>query len=180
MSPQVLEKISYEGNIKQSLASQFNVEGPVELSVIDTAQDREEQFEAPMYLRNSNNQYNYDYYYNLNLNAIPAETLEANQEERPTTKVKRSMQFRAKFWTIVFSVAALPLLNSALYNAYALSKNIAQQVILTRQLESVLHEKQDLEAKLHESSSDTGLKRVIKQEMNLVETNEIVVKIVQS
>ena len=166
--PEVLEKISAEGNIKQIIASQEKAA---------RERDIEEQFDAPMYHRNTNYQYNYDYYYQLNVNAMPQETTEQAQE-RPTAKVKRSMQFRTKFWTTISLVAVLPLLNSALVNAYCLSKNIAQQVVLSHQLDSVLAEKKDLENKLGEFNSDSGLKRAIKQEMNLVESNEIVVKIV--
>lgn len=181
--PQVLEKIIAEGNIKQKHASQISIEDSLSSSALDVAQerDRDEQFEASMYKRNTNYQYNYDYYYNLNLNAIPEpSTLTKEEEDKSSSKVKRSIQFRAKFWSVIFAVFALPLLNSALINAYALSKNIAQHVILTRQLSSVLSEKQDLETKLSEFSSDSGIKRAIKQEMNLVESNEIVVKIVQA
>jgi|GEM_PF-5185892 len=180
MSPlELLEKNSAEGNINLNIASENTVEESLVLIADRTAQERdEEQFKASMYYRNTNQQYNYDYYYQLNINAMPQEPSPA-EAERPTAKYKRGLQVRTKFWTIVAMVAILPALNSALYNAYALSKNIAQQVVLNSQLKTVLAEKQDLENKLHEFSSDSGLKRAIKQEMNLVESNEIVVKIVQ-
>ncbi len=181
MSPlELLEKNSAVGNIKQSIASSNSVEESLVLVADRTARERdnEEQFEASMYYRNSSNQYNYDYYYQLNLNAIPQEQV-ATETEQPTAKYKRGVQFRTKFWTVLSMVALLPLFNSALYNAYALSKNIAQQVVLGNKLKAVVAEKQDLETKLKEFSSDSGLKRAIKQEMNLVESNEIVVKIVQ-
>ncbi len=184
MSPlQVLEKNIAEGNIKQNNASQINVGTSLSYSALDIAQERDsdQQFEASMYQRNTNYQLNYDYYYNLNLNAIPeTKTLSQEEEDKSSLKVKRSIQFRAKFWSVIFAVFAVPLLNSALVNAYGLSKNIAQNVILSRQLSSVLSEKNDLETKLSEFSSDSGIKRAIKQEMNLVESNEIVVKIVQA
>ncbi len=181
--PQVLEKNIAEGNIKQNNASQINVGTSLAYSALDIARERDsdQQFEASMYQRNTNYQLNYDYYYNLNLNAIPeTKTLSQEEDDKSSLKVKRSIQFRAKFWTAIFAVFAVPLLNSALVNAYGLSKNIAQNVILSRQLGSVLSEKKDLETKLSEFSSDSGIKRAIKQEMNLVESNEIVVKIVQA
>ncbi len=183
MSPlELLEKNIQIGNIKQINASQVDIEGSLLLSAANTAQerDREEQFEARMYIRNSNHQYDYDYYYDLNIQALPSQKPEAAPEEGSSASIKRSMQFRAKFWSLIFMVLALPLINSAFYNAYALSKNIAQQLILSEQLSGLLEDKQDLQNKLKEYSSDSGIERAIKQEMNLVESNEIVIKIVQS
>lgn len=99
------------------------------------------------------------------------------QENYQQNTAPQTSNFKAKYWTFVFFICALPLLNSAAVNAYSLSKNIFRNVSLSKQRNQLINEKNTFQQKLDELSTDSGLSRAIKQEMNLLHKNEILIKL---
>lgn len=85
-----------------------------------------------------------------------------------------------KFWSIVMALLILPASNSALYNTSTLIKELINHVQLKNKLKILSKDRLILESKIDEYSSPSGLKRAIKEEINLVENNEIIVKLIES
>ncbi len=95
----------------------------------------------------------------------------------PYTNHKK-VQLKQRFWTIVIALVFFPTINTAIYNSSHLIKNVMANSKLKSEKALLENEKQVLESKIREYKSSSGLKRAIKEEINLVEKNEILVKII--
>lgn len=89
------------------------------------------------------------------------------------------MAWQTKFWSLVILLCLLPLINSTFHNLISLTQNIAVNIRLQQEKKFLEKDKKHFANKLEECDSQSGIKRAIKEEISLVENNEILVKIVE-
>lgn len=87
---------------------------------------------------------------------------------------------QVKFWAVIIALMVLPTIKSTIYNASHLASNIMTNAKLKREKANLAQDKIALQNKLKEYKSRKGLKRAIREEIKLVEKNEILIKIVES
>jgi hypothetical protein len=81
------------------------------------------------------------------------------------------------FWHFVVLVALIPLIKSCVFNVIDLSSNINKNFRLSHQQGQLVKDKTDITGKIHEYHSKSGMKRTIKQEIKVIEKNEILIKL---
>jgi hypothetical protein len=81
------------------------------------------------------------------------------------------------FWFSLILLLSIPLANSVFYNFLFLGKNLDTSFKLKSQKIQLEERIKDLESKLKELNSISGLRRIIKEEVGLIDPNEIVIKI---
>ena len=89
------------------------------------------------------------------------------------------MNFKPYFWFLVACICLAPLLNSTIHNLVNLTQNIGSTVSLGKERAKLTKDNQDLVNKLQEYHSYSGMKRTIKEEIKVIEKNEILIKIVK-
>lgn len=97
-----------------------------------------------------------------------------------SSKKQTSISAQQKFWTVLLLLAVLPTLKSTIYNTSNLVSNVLCNARLRQERHFLEKDKALLLSKIREYTSYSGLKRAIKEEINLVEKNEILIKIVES
>lgn len=113
------------------------------------------------------------------------EEIEDNSEELEQTSPSITPEnshivLQNKFWHILIVLMILPVFKSTVYNGTALCQGVFRNITLRKQKRYLENDKKLLQSKLKEYNSKSGLKRTIKEEINLVEKNEIVIKIIES
>lgn len=142
-----------------------------------------------MYQHNASQIYqNYQYLEQVHYSATQAQESEPSQKVQPYKATildfdskfnqVRSLAWQKRFWVVVLALIAIPTVNSFSLNMFSLVFGVSENVKLHAQKASLEKDKNNLETKLQEFNSQSGLKRAIKEQINLVESNEIVVKIV--
>lgn len=81
------------------------------------------------------------------------------------------------FWHFVVLVALIPLINSCIVNVISLSTNINKNFRLSFEQGQLVKDRSDIKGKIHEYHSKSGMKRTIKQEIKVIEKNEILIKL---
>lgn len=84
----------------------------------------------------------------------------------------------SKFWLVLVILCALPIINSTVHNLISIVHNLSLNAQLSKEEKSLKLENKDLENKLKSFNSKDGIKKAIKEEINLIENNEIVIKII--
>jgi len=82
------------------------------------------------------------------------------------------------FWYLIALLIFLPLLKSGIFNSMQLIKNIGEFTQLTTVKSKLIQDKQNINGKLKDFASSAGKKRTIKEEIKVIEENEILIKIV--
>lgn len=81
------------------------------------------------------------------------------------------------FWYWLVVIAMLPVCKSCFSNLYHLSTNIATNIQLSSKLGKLNTEKDEVNSKINRYHSYSGMKRTIKEEIKVLESNEILIKI---
>ena len=81
------------------------------------------------------------------------------------------------FWHIVVLVALITLINSCFINLFALSTNINKNFKLIIKENQLKKDRSEIKGKIEEYHSHSGMKRTIKQEIKVIEKNEILIKL---
>lgn len=86
-------------------------------------------------------------------------------------------QSKTQFWFILALALLLPLANSFVFGVFDLSQNIKKNIELRGKRKELLQDNKELLEKLKEFHSFLGMKRTIKEEIKVIEENEILLKI---
>lgn len=81
------------------------------------------------------------------------------------------------FWHTIVLIALVPLINSCFINLFALSTNINKNFKLSLKENQLKKDRSEIKGKLEEYHSHSGMKRTIKQEIKVIEKNEILIKL---
>jgi hypothetical protein len=81
------------------------------------------------------------------------------------------------FWHTIVMIALIPLINSCFINLFALSTNINKNFKLCLKENQLQKDRSDIKGKIDEYHSQSGMKRTIKQEIKVIEKNEILIKL---
>ncbi len=87
------------------------------------------------------------------------------------------INFKPYFWFLLACLTLLPLINSALCNIINLTQNVSSNLELFKERQMLRNDNQELINKLQEYHSYSGMKRTIKEEIKVIEKNEILIKI---
>lgn len=83
------------------------------------------------------------------------------------------------FWFILALCLFLPLTKSFIVNVFDLSQNIKKNIELRAKKAALIQDNQKLNDKIKEFRSFLGMKRTIKEEIKVIEENEILIKIIK-
>lgn len=129
---------------------------------------------------------NYDYLEQVNYSA--AQKLENPKVQKSSQATvldfdskfnqAQNLAWQKRFWIVILALLTIPTINTFSLTMFSIALGVSENVKLHSQQASLEKDKQNLESKLQEFNSQSGLKRAIKEQINLVESNEIVVKIV--
>jgi len=81
------------------------------------------------------------------------------------------------FWHTIVMIALIPLINSCFINLFALSMNINKNFKLGLKENQLQKDRSEIKGKINEYHSHSGMKRTIKQEIKVIEKNEILIKL---
>jgi hypothetical protein len=81
------------------------------------------------------------------------------------------------FWHTIVLIALIPLINSCFINLFALSTNINKNFKLSLKENQLQKDRSEIKGKIEEYHSHSGMKRTIKQEIKVIEKNEILIKL---
>jgi hypothetical protein len=84
---------------------------------------------------------------------------------------------KSSFWHTIVLIALVPLINSCFINLFALSTNINKNFKLSLKENQLKKDRSEIKGKLEEYHSHSGMKRTIKQEIKVIEKNEILIKL---
>ncbi len=104
---------------------------------------------------------------------------EAEPVYKPTLQIQESINFKPYFWFLLACLTLIPLVNSTIHNLVNLTQNIGSTVDLSKERTKLTKDNQELVNKLQEYHSYSGMKRTIKEEIKVIEKNEILIKIVK-
>ena len=93
--------------------------------------------------------------------------------------IQESINFKPYFWFLLASLTLIPLINSTIHNLVNLTQNIGSTMDLSKERTKLTKDNADLVAKMQEYHSYSGMKRTIKEEIKVIEKNEILIKIVK-
>ncbi len=94
-------------------------------------------------------------------------------------QMQESINFKPYFWFLLACITLVPLLNSTIHNLVNLTQNIGSAVDLSKERAKLTKDNQELVGKMQEYHSYSGMKRTIKEEIKVIEKNEILIKIVK-
>ncbi len=104
---------------------------------------------------------------------------EAEPSPHMQIQMQESINFKPYFWFLLACLTLIPLMNSAVHNLVNLTQNIGSTVTLNKERTRLTHDNEELVGKLQEYHSYSGMKRTIKEEIKVIEKNEILIKIVK-
>lgn len=114
---------------------------------------------------------------------VPMEELKRVLVQETTQKmqiqIQDSINFKPYFWFLLACICLAPLLNSTIHNLVNLTQNIGSTVSLNKERSRLTKDNQELVSKMQEYHSYSGMKRTIKEEIKVIEKNEILIKIVK-
>ncbi|MCE2929409.1 MAG: hypothetical protein LW817_07250 [Candidatus Caenarcaniphilales bacterium] len=90
---------------------------------------------------------------------------------------KQLIQMSYSFWYLLILFLLLPVCKSGLVNFFGLGQNIKQNIQLNQIKSNLNKDKIEFQNKLNEYHSSAGLKRTLKEEIKVLEQNEILIKI---
>ena len=122
---------------------------------------------------------------NTSWNCNTAETNNTAQEiiqEFSQTKTKFNFQaqeicLKSKFWYIVFILLFIPIVKSGIINFSSLVTNFGQHGKLKSIKTGLENDKKNIQAKIRNYHSHSGMKRTIKEEIKVIEKNEILIRL---
>ncbi|MDD9899056.1 MAG: hypothetical protein OXU45_08685 [Candidatus Melainabacteria bacterium] len=97
-----------------------------------------------------------------------------NQDQELSLNRRRS---KTIFWFLLAAIVIVPLAKSCVVNIFDLSQNIGKNIELQAKRKQLLTDQEELKAKMREFHSFLGMKRTIKEEIKVIEANEILIKI---
>jgi hypothetical protein len=114
---------------------------------------------------------------------VPVEELKRVLVQETAQKMQIQIQdshetiinFKPYFWFLLACVCLAPLL----HNLINLTQNIGSTVSLNKERSRLTKDNQELVGKMQEYHSYSGMKRTIKEEIKVIERNEILIKIVK-
>lgn len=83
------------------------------------------------------------------------------------------------FWASLIILALLPVFKSGLVTLISLSQNFSKNIELNKIQNKLKKDTVDIKSKLNNYHSHSGMKRTIKEEIKVIEKNEILIKIVK-
>jgi len=83
------------------------------------------------------------------------------------------------FWAAVIIIALLPVCKSGFITLISLSQNISKNMTLKKIETKLNKDTHSIKSKLTSYHSQSGMKRTIKEEIKVIEENEILIKIVK-
>lgn len=83
------------------------------------------------------------------------------------------------FWVVLLALALIPVLKSGFMTFFSLSQNLGKNFELRKIQNKLNTDKKDIENKFKNYHSHSGMKRTIKEEIKVIEENEILIKIVK-
>ena len=83
------------------------------------------------------------------------------------------------FWAAVLIIALLPVCKSGFMTLISLSQNISKNIELNKIETKLNKDTLSIKSKLNSYHSHSGMKRTIKEEIKVIEENEILIKIVK-
>lgn len=83
------------------------------------------------------------------------------------------------FWTALIILALLPIFKSGFVTLISLSQNFSKNIELNKIQNKLKKDTIDIKSKLTSYHSQSGMKRTIKEEIKVIEQNEILIKIVK-
>ncbi len=89
-----------------------------------------------------------------------------------------SLDIAPIFWFALCLCMLIPLLNSSIINIYNLVNHIRSNIILNHRLEKTENVQIDLNNKLKIAHSQNGLKRTMREEIKVIEANEILIRLI--
>ncbi|MBT6843043.1 MAG: hypothetical protein HOA17_04495 [Candidatus Melainabacteria bacterium] len=120
-------------------------------------------------------QFNYPHNIDFQTQAIPSlELTQPNKSNQASLSHNRS---KTMFWFILAILLLLPFSKSFVVNLMDLSHNIKKNIELRSKRQELLQDNQKLNNKIKEFHSFLGMKRTIKEEIKVIEANEILIKI---
>lgn len=90
---------------------------------------------------------------------------------------RQPLEFKKLFWLSLMVLLILPILNSSIYNLIFFAQNLSLNFRLQSQKTQLEKELEDFQERLKEINSLSGLRRTIIEEVGLVDSHEIVLKI---
>ncbi|MDA0771462.1 MAG: hypothetical protein O3C63_00810 [Cyanobacteria bacterium] len=120
-------------------------------------------------------QFNYPHNIDFQTQAIPS--LELTQPNKTNQASLSHNQSKTLFWFILAILLLLPFSKSFFVNFFDLSQNIKKNIELRVKRKELIQDNQNLNNKIKEFHSFLGMKRTIKEEIKVIEENEILLKI---
>lgn len=117
------------------------------------------------------------HYQQSTISADPYASLMQSSAETYESALLEHINFQPIFWFVLASLIFAPLVKSTAINVIGITSNIKNHFDLSQNRGKLVQEKEDLAAKLSEYHSYSGMKRTIKEEIKVIEKNEILIKL---
>lgn len=111
-------------------------------------------------------------------NPLQADYYSSKWQQQANRLQAKEVDLKAAFWTVLVCLIAIPLLNSSVVNIAQLCTNLGTNFQLRQERARLKKSTNKLEKKIKQVKSPSGIKKSIKEEIKLIDENEILIKII--